>query len=362
MVKNVLFTLILTALLGSSCSNKNELPEPPVEEEDTEIPGSNVKNPYKTGVDLSASKTIRWEKAWAGEQFYMLGYGYDATGKYAHPAFIKGKVINIKKYHEDNESLVLFLRANSAEHGLSIRGTYADCLKTISERAGFTVQEIGQYKNLFSGTFNGAFENDNFFEDLSYNFLGTSEILASSLIAFDYPQHRKEWFLTNYLTDEFKEDIDTKSAEEIIELYGTHLLMHIKVGQRIDYLYRYAEDKNSNSDSWFFYNIPQYFTGLGLLGGSRPKTDSPLKENMYVEVVDGAEPSPNVWMLDITNYEKERVQFNDWDELTEEHLTLVDFWMRDKPLTPIYDFVADEKKKKALMTAYQKYLGEKQFD
>lgn len=355
MLKNIQLLLFFFILLGSSCSDRNELPELPLEEEDQEV--SEDKNPYITGVDLSTSKSIHWEKNWAQEPFFMLGYGYDVTGKYAHPAFIRGKVINMTKYHEDNASQLNILRANSGSYGLSVRGTDKEWIKTIAERAGFTAQEVSIYKNLFSKTFEASFDDDTSFPDLPYYFLGTSDMLVSSLIEFNYPKHRKEWFLNNYLTDEFRNDVNTKPAEEIIKIYGTHLLTDIKVGQRIDYVYRYAEDKASSSDDWFLYNMRQYFQGMGFIGDSKPTIISPLKENMYVEVVDGAGSSPNAWMLDITNYEKERIQFDGWNKITEEHLTLVDFWRRDRPLTPIYEFVEDEGRKKALIAAYQKYLG-----
>lgn len=355
MPNNIKVLFFLFIFFGSSCSERNDLAELPLEDDDKEVP--NDQNPYKTGVDLSTSKTSRWEKKWAKEPFFMLGYGYDVTGRYAHPASIRNRVINIPKFNEDSEGQILFSRANISGAELSLSGTDKECIKTIGERAGFSPQEISIYKNLFQETFKASFESDTAFQNLSYNYFGISEMLTSSLLAVSLPTHKKEWFITHFVTDEFKKDVDIKSAEQIIEVYGTHILMTIKVGQRMDYLYRYAVDKASSGDNWFVYNMHRYFRGVGVLLGSRPSAVSPLKENIYIEVVDGKMPSPNAWTLDLTNYKGSNIQFDGWDKLTNDHLTLIDFWMKDRALTPIYEFVQDEGKKEALKAAYHKYLG-----
>ncbi len=46
-------------------------------------PNPEKVNPYKTGADLSCSKSLHWENKGLSENYYMLGYGFDATGKYA---------------------------------------------------------------------------------------------------------------------------------------------------------------------------------------------------------------------------------------------------------------------------------------
>ncbi|MBE8714881.1 MAC/perforin domain-containing protein [Sphingobacterium hungaricum] len=322
-----------------------------------ELPVETEENIYKTGIDLSTSKTIAVEKKWGSEELFMLGYGYDATGKYAHPAYIKGKIMNASKFYNENKSLITISKTNSRGTELPTGGTKEQVLATISEKAGFTSDELLRYTNLFKAHFENKFENDKTFENLSYKFYGISELWASTLMRINYPQGRDEWFLTNYLTDEFKNDLSTKSADDIIKLYGTHLLTNITIGSRIDYLYRYAEDRKSNSDYWFIYNIPYYFNPAAHVYTVKPEEAAPLKENMYVEVIDGLNPSPNIWMIDITNYKKERINYKGFDSLTEENVTLVDFHNQGNKLIPIYDLALDPAKKEALIIAYNKFLG-----
>ncbi len=61
-----------------------------------------IINEYQTKKDLSVSFSIVNLRTLSEEPFNALGYGYDITGKYAHPAWIKQKVIDPQKYEDDH--------------------------------------------------------------------------------------------------------------------------------------------------------------------------------------------------------------------------------------------------------------------
>lgn len=330
--------------------------------EDSSEPGSGPggqeepENPYKTGTDLSSSTFDPWEKKGMDDSFFMLGYGYDVTGKYAHPSSVRNQVIDVEEYDKDDGSVV-FIQGSSSGPEAGISGSLRECVNTMGERAGFKAGEISKYKNLFKGTFASPFKNDSSFPDLSYNYRGISQVHALYHLSFLYSSYMRERIISKYLTDAFKTDIETKTGEEIIRLYGTHILKNIKIGERIDYLYRYAGDENSNSGEWFLYNMHRYFSQGPSAWGSEPDKDPPLKENLYIDVVDGTLPDPNAWMVDITNYAGERILFEGWKDISDANLTFVAFRSNDC-LVPIHEFVKDPAKKEELIKAYEKYLGE----
>ncbi len=354
-MKKIVGILFLLALAFASCSDHDDdianLPDNNENEE-----GVSPQNPYKTGKDLSSSAYATWDNKGMDDKYYMLGYGYDATGKYAHPASVRNKVLNFEVYDKDDGS-VLFSKSTSSGPELFIAGTQRECVQDLAKKAGFSTTEISKYRNLFKGKFDSPFKNDTSFPELSYYYHGVSQINVVYHLSFLYSTYRKDRFQSSYLTNNFKADLETKSAEEILKIYGTHILSSILIGERMDYLYRYAADEKSSSSDWFLYNTHRYFSQGPSAWTSSPKKDPPLKENMYIEVVDGTRPNPNTWMVDITNFQGKRIEFNGWKSITDNSLTLVAF-RNDDGLIPIYEFVKDPAKREALTKAYEKYLSE----
>lgn len=354
---NKALSIFFFLLVLSACSDDDKFgpgtkpppdPNPDDGKEETE-------NPYKTDIDLSSSAFVGWDNKHMEESYFMLGYGYDATGKYAHPVSVRNKVIDIEKFDEDYNDVTLFM-ATSGGPELQVAGTQKECRETMAERAGFSTSEIIKYKNLFKGAFESSFENDTSFPGLSYSYWGISQLYVKYHVYFLYMSHMQERFQSKYLNDQFKADLETKSPEEIIKRYGTHVLNSIKIGERIDYLYRYAEDKNSNSYEWFLYNMHRYFSQGPSIGGSKPQNNAPLKENIRIEAVDGTLPDPNTWMVDITNYKGEIIQFDAWNRITDANLTFAEF-RGNNCLIPIYEFVKNPDKKAELIRVIEKYLG-----
>lgn len=345
-MKKTLYILSVIIFAFMSCSDNNDEP--------TKRPDPSEEiNPYKTGIDLSSSKFVKWDNKGIENNYFMLGYGFDVTGKYAHPAWIRNKIIDVDKYAEDKDGLVTLFRTLSGSAEIMYAGTKQESLTRLASLAGFKENEIPKYKNLFKATFASTFDDDTSFPDLDYYYSGYSSTHAVYLARFYY----NERYALKYLTDEFKLALQTKSAEDIIKEYGTHIMKEVSVGERIDYLYRCTSSDAKVVNSWSGYNAYYYFqipsSGLTVY---KPDKEKPLKENIYIEVVDGTKPSPNAWMLDITNYKKDPIVFEGWKNISDANLTLVYF--NDNGLIPIYDLVTDPEKKEALKKAYVKYLSE----
>lgn len=349
-MKNILSLSFLFLFVLASCSDDNN-------NEGTDTGGGNKEptNPYYTGKDLSSSTFTDWDNKAMNDDYYMLGYGYDATGKYAHPSSVRNKVIDMAKFDEDYDRINFFNSASSGPE-LLMGKTREECIEAMAVEAGFSENEISRYKNLFKEKFASPFKEDSSFPDLPYQYLGISQVHTQYHLYFLYMSHMEKR-IHEYFTEDFANDLETKPAEDIIKKYGTHILKAIRIGERIDYLYRFAGDENSNSYGWFLYNMHKYFSQGPTTWGSEPEKDPPLKENLYIEVVDGTHPKPNVWMVDITNYKGERIIFDGWKNISEANLTLVGFRSTDG-LEPIYNLINNPDKKEELRKAYEKYLSE----
>lgn len=341
--------LLVFAFAFASCSDDNGYQDPVP----NPTPSPEPNNPYKTGKDLSSSKSVSWKNKGMEDKYFMLGYGFDVTGKFAHPASVRNKIFDVDKYNADTDGGVTLFKVLSGSAEIVFIGTKAECLDRLASLGGFSKNESVKYKNLFKTTFETAFINDTSFPELDYNYSGYSSTSAIYLSRFLYRQQTA----TKYLTDEFKADLQLLSPDEIIKKYGTHLLREVYVGQRIDYLYRANSSDLNILNRWSGYNAYYYFripkSGLTI---KKPDIDSPQKENLYIEVVDGTSSKPNAWMIDITNYQSEPVVFEGWGNIKDETMALVNF--SDGALIPIYDLIEDSAKKEELRQAYEKYLKE----
>lgn len=355
-MRKLVSILLLSVLVCVSCSDDDPTGQDPGRNPGpTPDPGPGKENPYKTGKDLSKSTSVQWDNELVNNDYFMLGYGYDATGNYAHPASVKNRVIDMEKLAVDDWNITI-MRASSSSAELLLEGTQKECITYLAKKAGFSQQEISKYKNLFKEKFT-SFSNDTSFPDLNYQYYGISSMPTLYHAYFMF----NDRFFTkgDYLDEGFKSDLANLSSEEIIAKYGTHVLKGILLGGRIDYLYRYASASSSATNDtywWFLYNLDEYFQFPSGTSPKKPEGESPLKENIYVEAILGARTNPNAWMIDITNGGKS-VTYNGRTDITEDNITLINF-RNDDGLIPIYKFVSDPVKKEEVQKAFEKYLSE----
>lgn len=349
------FSLLLLSLaVLYSCSNK-DIADPDAEEPQAE-------NPYLTGKDLSSAKQVTWESQWKDEPFLMVGYGYDATGKYAHPASIKNKVLDLVEMNQTQGMVVYsqnYFRFGPATYA---QGTREESVRRMALSLDFDENDADKYKNLFKTTFDEAFENDGTFTDLPYRYYFFSQRSTTRLLGFYYFPNQWKNDTDRFLAAAFKQDLDNMAAEELIKTYGTHVMQGAVVGKKVDYLYRHTKHPSHDVKYWGVRRVQELFSVFPSMTAFPDYLEMgpPLKENLYMEVVDNHRPDTNAWMIDVTNYEGKRIIYEGWYEENSEEMepTIVGFDARDATLIPIYEFVKNEAKKKALREAIERYLSE----
>ncbi len=333
----------------------------------TDKDGLTIENPeeesYKTGNDLSVTNTLTWERPWEGEEFLMLGYGYDATGKHGHPSSVRAKIIDLNQM---DEAHIRLNRATSNGSTPVLTGSSQEFVRELGSRANLTQEEVSKYKNLFRESFVDKFAADKTnYPNLEYSYVYVSQHVVMRSVYFD-PYHFEYISaeqIDAYVSPQFKQDILQMSAGDIIAKYGTHVLQCAVLGKRVDYLYRHSPYESHDAQYWFTRRIRENFNiipGVGVWPNN-PDAAGPAKENLYIEVVDNTTPKPNAWMIDVTNYSGAPIKYDGfYGDYDLDETTLIDInYGRSMPgIMPIYEFVIDPLKKQEIKTAIDKYLSE----
>lgn len=217
-----LFGILLLSLLAiclTGCNDDNNLPDTP-EINDT------YKNPtVPQGQITVISHSIR-------SQLY-LGAGYDIMGDYLSNRSVKGLVLDLNKIPEDNIEAHRLLSSYSKDY----EGHNAkEFLQSILSKNDFSVPKENTGDLLFTGTIKNI---EGFTDPYEY----------STQYTFICDQHdatdvRQRIFFMNsaklipYLTDDFKQDSENFTPEQLIEKYGTHVMTTVYLGYRIRTIYR----------------------------------------------------------------------------------------------------------------------------
>lgn len=163
--------------------------------------------------------------------------------------------------------------------------------------------------------------------------------------------------LISYLTEKFILDTELLNPQELVEKYGTHILLSLYTGAKlsIDYQGEYiGEHRNGASENSFRIGLSEIF-GLptGLL---TPVDSATLKDvtnpKIAFEAIGG---DPSKIQIDQTS-KNAKVKTAAWREsITEENARFVYLDGLDK-LLPISDLIANEEKKQEVKNYIHEYI------
>lgn len=238
----LIYKLILLSLLSFSlvgCNDNDNLPEK--DKDKDKLPDESVKfDPYLSpsapqGKILITGSDKRHNP--------FLGAGYDIMGDYLCSSSVKSVVLDISKMSDDEITTFRMLSSYSKNY----EGTTAkEMLQSIAEKNNFEVPRENRGNLFFTGTITGELYFNKPYEYSSqYTFLCEQSDFTDirSRINLLTAKH-----LLPYLSENFKEDLEYSPPEDIVEMYGTHVLTTVYLGRRIRTLYRsVVEDEGDNS-------------------------------------------------------------------------------------------------------------------
>ena len=290
--------------------------------------------------------------------YHSLGTSYDITCDYLDIDATKFPVVDIDAFLKDNPNSYV---QNPTTQSQTIISAGADAEEYSQSIA--TNYEINSDMKLFI-SWNNKFKSD----------LLTRHEYSSkySYARGDVTKRVKRIYLNatpemlqNYLYPEFIRDLTIKTPDEFVQTYGTHVLLDISIGGRIQFNYRSTIFETSNAvDKKRIVEAGVKFT-IGIFGADF--------SNSYTqqEVITSNQKNAT-WNTEIEFFGGENsgttFSYNAESGITGSTFNLSSWEnsVNDKNATiiqinwdmafPIYDFIADQTKKAAIKAAIEKYL------
>lgn len=344
MKKNILNIVNLLVLLFLySCSNE----QPNEANQNTSSTAEVIKPPTSsTEMNPPTIKSASFEIGPYGG----LGYGYDVTGEYANALSSRHQVINITQFVKDEPNRFDDGKVFSSEYS----HMYAENAMVFSDYLSRRL-EITNGKNMFgktlSANFSNSMTNNNKFE--------AKYVYAKAYHTIRYTRFRINPGvdqLLNYLTPEFLKSIDSKTPQQIVNEYGTHVMVDIYTGAKFEALYQ-AEttdpDREQATSEGIDLAMRAIFSALPL-SFDNPEANKNFNQRLSFRTI-GGDPSKSLIGYLNLDQPNPKIDTSNWlNTVDENNSYLVDF--DDNGLIYLYDLVADPTKKAALKAYINQYL------
>jgi hypothetical protein len=259
-------------------------------------------------------------------------------------------VIDVALYDASADSRVNIMRSTET----SWTTLQAENAEVLAEKFSNSFQATKESK-LFGNTITKSFP-ETIFNDKKFVYGYYSYYMIRKRYAVFYQEALK-----SYLTAQFKRDISSLNAQELIHKYGTHILTGVKIGAKFDVIYQAvvpddALNREEISIEGFRYAMSKTF---GLITGY---LDDPNLKNLnanssaqiYYSAFGGnfrelkTEIVNNRLILNINNWKA---------STTEDKAKFIG--PLDKGLEPLYDFIDDAGKRELVKTYIKQYCADK---
>ena len=212
----------------------------------------------------------------AGDGIYdVLGYGYDITSDYLGEASVRQPVLDVEAFIRDNKGRFDNPFIGTIEQKVTAGEDAWSFLQQTISNTNFSgsVAAMGKSdtsKGFFSGSITTGFKSDSKYSYSSKYSFARAEVIKKQR---QYLLYTNAETLSRYLSSNFIADLNKYSADEIVRMYGTHVLTKITVGGS----YRaYHNSQFSNSVCSALPKIQEY---CQVLLSVRSPTESRLPES-----------------------------------------------------------------------------------
>jgi hypothetical protein len=332
--------LFLTALwLFASCKKSNA-PDPEI----TAPEAVKEMNFIVTGPKAVSSAPVQQGSG----KFSFIGYGYNITGKYADTSSVKMPAINIDAYAAAYPNRVDIGRTTSA----GAESTYAKDAEDYSYKISSQLKE-SEGMRLFKHTITNAFPGQDALSD--------KYIYAQYTYAITWKTIKTNWGdagVKDYLTAEFRNDVQSLTPENLVKKYGTHILSGVTLGENFNVYYQAkstGSDKLHSSIVGFTYALKQVFGVMsGFLDPLKPTEINAVSEPKLVYEAIGGDPSK---VNKTVANGKTLIRFNEWiSTCTEDKALFTDI----VSMSPLYMLIDDPAKKAEVKNYITSYIEQNQ--
>lgn len=287
----------------------------------------------------------------------FLGAGYDIMGEYISNLSVKAPVLDLNKI---GEGRITIFNGSSSEGERRAGRDIKEFLQSFNEFKEFVVPTENRGDLLFPATItNYACFKERYEHSSQYTFI--FETSGANISIQKINRAVPKW--DSWLTDDFREALIEYSPDEVIQEYGTHILVDINLGYAIKTLYRSIV---ADSESEL---IRTAITGLGARKDMVYKfpnvsityPEETVKKNYGGTIAVSLQGGDYKKMppLQLTPDRKEVVgdpmNVTSWAKTCDEN-TYALTTLTGNSMIPIYDVITDPEKKKQLKDAVIKYI------
>lgn len=288
-------------------------------------------------------------------QYDLLGYGYDITGRYANSESAKLQVVDIQKFisqHPSDYDVNTNVEQYFEYYGGGNAYEYAD---TLSQKYKAS---LNLTKAIFSAEAHGTF-----------NTIGSfSSKYAYASINMNIKQKRLRIFAetatlrNSYLSANFKSDLNTLSPSSLVQKYGTHVLTNITLGAKFNMGYR-TQTNNSNRKE--AVKAGASFNGLFKIFGmsadinySQSAASSNFEQTLFYRTIGGDGTKGLIGELNLDASAPKLTIANWQSTCTPANAALIDI---DKDgFIPLEELITDPTKKAAVKSYINQYINDHQ--
>ncbi len=295
------------------------------------------------------SKKIISETKSAGDGVYdLLGFGYDVTKEFGNSSSATFEVIDINRFVADYPSRITPDLSKTSYGQLASGGN----IESYSRSLSANITSTATFK-VFTGTITGAYSN---------TATSSSKYLYGS---YSHIAQQKRWklnspsnILKDYLNQDFILDLENSSAQYVVQKYGTHVLLDIKLGGKLEILYQ-SETSKSNRDIAASAGINLGVDKLFNISRNVSYNSTDASENFSQNLnykTHGGDPTTNLFgQITLGENTLPKIDITEWlNSLTLENAELVD--IGQDGLIPIYELIDDFDKRIELENYVNQYM------
>lgn len=296
----------------------------------------------------------------------LLGYGYNVTKEFANPNSATYPIIDVQRLRKEANRVDVsgaetsdpkwIYGENAQDWSSKVTKSVKLDLGTSASPGTTTNTNTDTEKNLFGGTISSSYTETNKF---------SSKFMYASYTSFTIKKRVKFMpiisILKNYLTPIFISDVQNFGPNEIVRLYGTHVLCDIKLGGKLEVIYqgetqktdRITESKNSISAG-----VEKVFKFTASYDFDRTSINSNNNQRLHYRTI-GGNASLSLLSTISLNSTTPTIDISTWQNgITTMNATLVD--IPEDGLIPIYELIDDPIKKAALKAYTEQYMIDNQ--
>ncbi|MBS7567077.1 hypothetical protein KHS38_21915 [Mucilaginibacter sp. Bleaf8] len=334
---------------------------------DEKITTTNPSPPVSKKVQLSAGDG-KWD---------LLGYGLDVTGDLLDLSTVSdAPIIDMEKFEKDYLSrLNVGTTINGSSRffaGLSAKDYTKEVSKTMSLEAGVNPRPKieGAEKNPFQANFSASInrnssDGNTYMYSSRYSYATYESLVQVKRLRFT--EDASIDLLYKYLTPEFLDNVRTKSAEELVQRYGTHIMLDISIGGRLRFNYSGFIENESNTTK----KTSTLKAGLGIpifkalnvnITGSLTKEEmtklaTETRNKEYTVKFYGGTNSGRSVAFDHNGNTSETLNIASWEQsVNASNAALIDVGKA----VYLYNFIADPVKKAQVKAAVEKHIADSQ--